>query len=895
MSFIKRVLNLIRGERLSRDIQRELSFHLRERVEELRAQGVPEHDALLTARREFGNPTFQGERVRDADIVTWLDSILGDIRYALRALRRSPAFTTVAVASLALGIGANTAIYTLLDTVVLRALPVPQPEQLAMVTMSDTDTHGYFTNPLWEQVRDRQTGFSAIAAFAEQHLNTADGGEVRHVNVEMAGGDYFALFGMRAALGRLFTRADDVRGCAAMAVLGHDFWLSEYGGQASAVGQTIRLEGQPFPIIGVLQAGFNNPEVGREAQVYVPMCSEAVIKGERSMLDRRSSWWMRVIGRMEPGMTVAQLRTRLAAIAPASYEATVPEHWGAQDKVDYRGRTFSARSAEHGVSTVRERYSGALRVMMGAVALVLLIACANVANLLLARAAARQREVAIRLAVGAARRRVVRQLLTESAILAFLGAAGGLALAYWGTSALVALISTSNNPVSLDLSLNVRVLGFTALVATITATLFGLIPAWRGTRVSPQTAMKAGGRGLAEGGGQRFRIGKALVVAQVALSLTLLVGAGLLVGSLRNLNSMDPGFTSEGVLIATMDFRRTGVPSPQLRGPQQAILERVRALPGVSSASPAALTPVGRSSWNDEIHIAGFTPAEGDDRLAWFNEVGERYFETMDTRLLAGRDFDGTDVAGAPLTAIVNDAMARKFFGEKSPLGGQFRLRRGDTFSEPYTVVGLVENAKYQNLREDDFPTVYLPTAQNADGNQIVNLVLRATGNPLSLVSSIKSIVADAYGLAALTFTTLDAQLDRSLQRERMLAVLSALFGGVALALSMLGLYGVMAYTVARRRNEIGVRIALGADEGRVLRMVLGDVARVVGIGLLLGAAGALASGKLVSSFLYGMEPAEPAIMALAAAGLAAVALMAGLIPALRASRLDPVAALREE
>ncbi len=894
MSFLRRLLNLGRSGQLSRDIDRELAFHIGERAEELMAGGMPEAQALGAARRQFGNRTNQGERTRDADVVTWLDSFAGDVRYALRALRRSPVFATVAVLSLALGIGANTAIYSLLDAVVLRSLPVEDPDELVLVTFAETVRNSVFTNPLWEQVRDRASGFQDIAAFSQTEFNTSDGGEERRVRGEWVSGDYFRLFGGQAAAGRLFTAQDDVRGCPGTAVLGYGFWQSEFGGRPDAVGQSIRLAGKPFQIVGVAARGFTSPQVGHEPQVYAPICSEAIVQGARSSLDQRSHWWIQVIGRRAPDVSLEELQARLKTIAPAVFSATLPGNWANEHKQEYLTRTLNAVPAPEGVSSVRSEYGGALKIMMGAVALLLLIACANVANLLLARATARQREVAIRLAIGAGKSRLVRQMLTESVLLALFGAVAGLFVAHWGTNGLVSMISTADSPVSLDLSLSLRVLLFTMVVAAFATMLFGLIPVWRGTRVGPQAAMKANARGVAEGHA-RFTLGKALVVAQVALSLMLLVGAGLLVGSLRNLRTVDTGFTTEGVLVVSVNLSRTELPAERFGGIRNAVLERVRATPGVLAASTADITPIGRMRWNDLVIVDGPVAAVVTDSIAWFNEISDGYFVTLDTRVLSGRDFDRTDVASGPKTAIINEATAQRFFGTTSPLGRTFRIKPGDSLSDPYTIVGVVENAKYSELREESSGTIYLPASQNTGGGPRFNLVVRAQGDPLQLLPTLKQVFAEQHRAISLDFITLEAQVARTLQRERMLAVLSTLFGAVALSLAMLGLYGVMAYTVARRQNEIGVRIALGANRDRVLRMVLGDVARVVVIGVALGIAGALASGKLVTSFLFGLRPGEPAVLALAALVLGLVALGAGLIPALRASRVDPVSALRED
>jgi predicted permease len=557
-------------------------------------------------------------------------------------------------------------------------------------------------------------------------------------------------------------------------------------------------------------------------------------------------------------------------------------------------RTFSIHGVPNGLSGLRRQYNRALLTLMGFVGLVMVIACVNVANLLLARAAAREREVAIRLAIGAARARLVRQLLTESTLLAVLGASLGLVVAHSGASTLVSMISTPSQTVVMDLSLNARVLAFAAGVTTLTAAIFGLIPAWRGTRVTLQSAMKATGRGVAEGHG-RFTLGKMLVSAQVALSLVLLVVAALLVGSLRKLSSVDTGFRAAGLLIVDADLRRSGVPRDQLEQLRASLLAAFRSLPGASGASASDITPVGGSTWNDELVVAGFTARRMEDAIVWFNRVSDDYFRTMDTQLLAGRDFNSDDIPSSTRVAIVNDALARKFFGAGNPLGRQLRVKMGDTASSPYTVVGVVENEKYATLREEPQAIAYVAMSQSSSNGGGMTAEVRADGDPLSLVPAVKVAVARINPGIILEFGTLSNQLSTSISRERLMARLSGLFGAVALALAMLGLYGVMTYSVTRRRSEIGVRLALGAERSRVIRMILGDVTRVVLAGCVVGAVVSAASGKFIASFLYGVEPIEPVVLWSAAGVLIVVALSAGFVPALSASRVDPVATLREE
>jgi len=903
MAWHHRILNIFRSDRVSRDIQREIDFHIAERVDDLVRGGMPVEEARRRARRQFGNEGTQGEETRRMDIAEWVQSVAGDARYAVRALLRSPVFAVVTVASLALGIGANTTIFTLLEAVVLRPLAVDRPSELAYLAITDSnvveptsETGGiYFTNPIWEQVRDRQDAFSAIAAFGETTFDLAEGGEARRVSGEYVSGDYFRTFGVTPAAGRLFSRSDDVRGCAGMAVLSYRFWERDYGARPDAVGRVIRLNGFPFAIAGIADASFRGPDVGREPDVYLPVCAQAVVVGNSKTLDGRSSWWLRVIGRYADGVDIRQARARLAAISRPAFEETIPQHWRVSDQQEYVTRRLSAAPAERGFSDVRSQYGKALFALMVGVGLILLIACANVANLLLSRAESRHRELAIRLAIGAARGRVLRQLITESVVLAVAGAVLGVFLARVGTIALVGLITQPgpDGAVSLDLSLNWRLLTFTAIVATLTVVLCGLYPAWRAMNVNAESAMRAQARGVIEGH-NRFRLGKSLVVAQVALSLVLVVSALFLVGTLNNLSRLHPGFTSDGVLLAAVDLRRARMAPDAIGTAHRQLLERARAMPGVVAASSSDLTPIGRGSWNDEVVIDGFVPKSMMDAVTWFNEVSDGYFTTMGTRLLGGRDFDLSDVPGAGKVAIVNDAWARHFFGNASALGRQFRVRAGSSLSDPYTIVGLVENSKYRTLREDAEPIAYVPSSQ-AQAGPIRNYEFRARGSAVSLVPSVQRLLQEMNPNITVDFQTLSGQLATSLRREKMLAVLSAMFGAVALALAVLGLYGVTAYFVARRRAELGVRIALGAVRSRVIRLVLGEVSVVVLIGLAIGAIGARAASTQVAPFLYGAAPTDVMVYVAAALLLASVAFMAGLIPAWRAARVDPIEALREQ
>jgi putative ABC transport system permease protein len=819
-----------------------------------------------------------------------------DVRYAIRGLRSSPGFAAVAVLSLALGTGANTAIFSLIDSVILKTLPVSHPEQLLQVTPGETP---FFTNPIWEQLRDREDVFSGIFTYSLERFNLAAGGEARFAQASYASGQFFDALGLHAIIGRTFAVADDRRSCAGTAVLSYGFWRREYEGRVNVVGKTISLDNHPFEILGVLGPGFTGVDVGRENDLYVPLCTEKIIRGENTLLDERGARWLRVIGRPKPGISASQALARLRTLASPIFEATVPPFLRGEDRDSYLKRTFDTQMAANGLSFIREDYRQALLVLMAIVGVVLLIACANVANLLLARNAARQREIAIRIALGSGRWRLIRQLLTESLLLSLTGAALGILFAHWGARMLVAFISSGQHTggqhtVFLDLSIDSRVLAFTAGVAILTGLLFGLAPAWRGTRVDPQSAMKANARGTIEGA--KFGLGKALVVVQVALSLVLVVGAGLMLATFFRLETLDPGFEREHVLLAGVDLRNGQYP-PARRGAIVAeMLEHLRALPGVRSASTSNVTPI--SGWlrAANLQIDGYTSKGKDGTLVYFNEVSDRFFETLGTDLVAGRDFNAHDTLESPKVTIVNQAMAKKFFAGQNPVGKRYRPAGGNKLGDPIEIVGMVKDAKYVTLREDDHPTAYIAASQEAQTDQSITFELRVAGSsPAAVISAVKSSIGGVDREASLHFTTLALQVDESLARERLLATLSGFFGGLALLLAMIGLYGVMSYNVTRRRNEIGIRMALGAEPGRVLRMVMGEAALLIGIGLTAGLAVALAATRLVASFLYGLTPRDPLTLSLAVALLAVVASLAGYLQARRASRLEPLIALREE
>jgi predicted permease len=890
MAWLNRLVNLFRSERLSKDIDRELAFHIEERVEELVASGMNAADARREARRRFGEPLRQRERTRDADVLVWLDTVLADVRYALRALRRSPAFALVAIFSLALGIGANTAIFSLLDAVLLKSLPVHRPEELVRVMRGAQST--VVTNPIWEELRDRQDFFNGIFAYGDTRFNLAQGGEAHSVLGNWVSGDYFATLGVSPALGRLIRREDDVRGCAAVAVLSHSLWRSEYGADPGVVGRPISLDGHAHTVLGVTDARFTGVNVGQPAQVFAPLCSREV--HQKGVLDLRSHWYLQVMGRPAGGVTLPQIQARIAALAPMIHAATVPPDWGVEQQHNYQSVTLGAEPAPNGNSLVRRQYTQPLMALMVVVGVVLLIACVNVANLLMARAAVRRHELSIRLAIGAGRIRLLRQMLTESLLLAVLGGAVGVVFALWSSRLLVALLSSSSRSVWLDLSINGRVLGFTMLLATLTGVLFGLAPAWTATRLAPQSAMRQAGRAIAEGH-TRFNAGKVLVSAQVALSLVLLVGAGLLLGSFRSLSTLDAGFDREGVLLVSVNLPNDVQPEQRFTIQRQ-MLEQFRLLPGTRSASSSDVTPISGSTWNNFIAVDGYTPGSEDDALVYFNEVSDGYFATLRTALIAGRDFDSSDVPGTQRVALINLTMARRFFGDANPIGREFFVQmNSDQYEPPTRIIGVVADAKYESLRETTLPTAYLSNNQTAQPTASETYLLLSAGAPETLIEGVKDVVTIVNPNISLEFGTLEEQVASSLTRERLLALLSAFFGGLALLLCVIGLYGTLSYSVTRRRKEIGVRLALGAAPVRVLRMVLGEAGAMVVAGLAIGVIAALAGARLISSFLFGLSPTDPKTIFLAAALLTLVALVASAIPAWRAAHTDSLIPLREE
>ena len=836
------------------------------------------------------------------DRTAWFGNLLQDLRYGARQLRLNPGFTAVAVLSLALGVGANTAIFQLLDAVRIRTLPVANPQELAYIDFAKGSLHsGNFstrsarlTYAQWEQIRNHAEPFTGTMVWSASRFNLAAGGEARYAEGLYVSADFFRVLGVRPILGREFTAEDDQPGCSSPgAVVSYAFWQRELGGDPSAPGRNITLDSHPFRIIGVTPASFFGVEVGQRYDVAIPLCADALGSEDgKGRAPVRRDWWLSAMGRLKPGWTTQRATTYLKTVSPAITEASLPPTYRPDDAKKYLANKLEATTGASGVSGLRREYESPLWLLLATTGLVLLIACANLANLLLARASVRERELALRQAIGASRGRLIAQLLSESLLLAMLGALLGALLAQALSRGLVAFLSTPNSPLFVGLGIDVRVLGFTAAIAAATCLLFGLLPAIRATGIAPSAAMRAGGRSLTAGR-ERFSLRRVLVTGQVALSLVLLVGALLFVRSLQKLLSVDPGFRPEGIVAVDLDLRQPHYAKEHPPVVYRSLLDRLAAQPGVRAAAQVMMTPVSGSGWNDVVRAEGSTEAK---KQSYFNRVGPGYFRTMGTALIAGREFDDRDTLTSPKVAVVNETFVKLFFGGGTPLGRVFRVEGPAGKPDPmYQIAGIVRNTKYYELREDFLPIAFVPSAQDDSPDAGATYVLRTAAPLGDLFRSVRATIGEVHPGIVIEFHVMTSQLQESLMRDRLMATLAGAFGFLAAVLATLGLYGVIAYMVARRRNEIGVRMALGADRGRVVRLVLREAALLLAVGLAIGTGLALWAGRAASAMLFGLKANDAATIAAAIALLAVVALIASYAPARRASRVEPMQALREE
>jgi putative ABC transport system permease protein len=833
-------------------------------------------------------------------------SMANDLRYALRMLRVHPGFAFVAILCLALGTGANAAIFQLLDAVRLRDLPVAAPEELVQLRVGDmTDARGNWlrdaalTNPLWEHIRNERQIFSGLFAWADERLEVSSNGQSRKLAALWVSGDFFRVLGVQAQRGRVFTNADDYRGCGLRAgvVVSDGFWRREFGGDPSIVGKQVSFGKYRAEVLGIAPQQFSGLEVGKTFDVAMPLCAEPAWHGENTRLDSGTVWWLTVMARRKPGVSTEQAAAVMQTRSAAIFEASLPPAYPPESVKPFLAMTLVTEPALKGISHLREQYSRPLVFLLAITALVLLIACTNIAHLMLARASARRREMAVRLAVGASRLRLARQLITESLALATSGLAIGLVLARIAARVLVAFLTTDSASVFLDLSFDVRTFAFAAALLLVTCVVFASGPIFRLMRTETGTSLTVAGRGVTS---DRERSGgrRALLASQIAVSLALLVGTLLFVRSLRGLNILDAGFERHGLLVATLSDSDTTLSPDGAVMFRRELLARIRATAHVDAAAEAMIVPLTRENWNNRVWVDGSDAAHS--RVAMRNMVGTEYFKTIRTPLIAGREFDDHDLTPSSRpVAVVNEALVGEL-GLRTHAVGQ-RLWVEDTPFEPrtaYEIVGIVKNTKYGDLREEFEPTMFLPLSSTAlerlksTGGAFI---IRSSASTDAAMSSIRNTFAAAGPHVRYSFRVLDTLVGESLLKERLMATLGGTFGALAVVLTALGLYGVTSYTVAQRTQEIGIRMAIGAEPRGILFLILHETGVVLALGLGAGTLLTLAVGRTAGALLFGVRPYDPVSLVIGGCSLALVAVAASYVPARRAGNVDPVIALRSE
>jgi predicted permease len=900
--FLRRIGMLLHRERFAKELEDEMQLHLELRRQQQEESGVAPKDARAAAYRRFGNPTLVRERSYTEWGWSWLEGLLQDLLYGLRAMLRSPGITIVALLSLALGIGANTAIFSLMDAVMLRSLPVKNPQQLVMLGEAHatgiTDSFGVtelYSYPFYRQLQKRNQVFSDTAAVlsmrSDVHGFVSGRTTAEPMHVQLVSGNYFATLGVEPMMGRLLIDQDDrVESAGPIAVVSYGWWQKALGGDPRVLNRTLKIADTTYSIVGVAPPEFFGTTVGESLDIWVPLSMVKQIPPYFNAYSDNFAEALFIIGRLKPGVSVARATTNVNLL----YQQILRE---------FRGGALSQRETaalkeayvpltpfSAGVAGPRRHFSDPLKLLMGIVGLVLLIACANIANLLLARSTARVREFAVRQSLGAQRSRLIRQLLTESLMLAVAGGALGLALAAGAGRLLLRMISSGKNPVSLDLSINIHVLLFTLVITLITALLFGTIPAFRATKLDLTKSLKDG-QGAANGHG-KSPLAKALVISQVALSLLLVVAAGLFLRSLVNLTRVDTGFRREGVLRVALDPTSMGFQKddPRLQERYRQIEEQVSALPGVHAASFASFV-FHEGYWSSDISVPGADKHPDVDVI--HNVIGNGYFNALQIPLLAGRTFGPQDTATSQKVALISKRTARTLFPNGSPVGRHYFFGNPSDKDER-EVIGVVGDVKFRDLGEKPVAMDYVPAAQNP--MYLGDLVVRYSGNSALISPGIQHAIHDVDNKIPITdIATLDEWVSGSITNQRLIAQLSTFFGLLAIFLSAIGIYGLMSYVVGRRTNEIGIRMALGAERMHVRWLVMREVLVLVAIGIAIGVPAALLSSRLVASMLFGLSATDAASLLAAVAVMLAIAALAGYLPARRASRVDPMVALRYE
>jgi predicted permease len=898
----------LRRTRMEREMDNELHYHLERYTEDLIRQGVSPEDARRRARAEFGAIEARKEECREALGLRLLDELRADVRYAFRMMRKSPAFTAVAVISLALGIGANTAIFTLMEAALWKSIPIKSPEQLRLFswvsgpedimdgiwgsygrTPNGGHTSTVFSNAVFQEMQRNNAVFDNLFAFKPVGRITAViDGQVELVGGELVSGGFYEGIGISTIAGRPIGVADDTRGAeGAVAVLSDSYWARRFARDASVIGKQIDLNQIPVTIIGVNPPDFKGMEQGETPDVFVPLSMQPLIVPNQyakngTLLDDPDNWWLLIMGRLKRGLTELQAQAALDVVLEQAVRASLP------NKKNRDLPRLRLLTGARGLDELREHYSKPLFVLISFVGLVLLAACANVANLLLARATARQREIGVRLALGAGRGRISRQMLAEGSLLALMGGATGLLFGYWARNGIPSLLSTSWEPSPLQGQFDSQVLMISIGVTIITGVLFSLAPAWQANRVELNAALKDGVRTTMSL--PKLIVGNSLVVFQVCLSLLLLVGAGLFIRTLSNLRSATLGFRPERVLLFTVDPPRTRYAGDKRKALFKQLEEQIGAIPGVQSATLSEDALVANNSSTTTVAPTGRVPRKGEADRVWVNDVGDRFFETMGIPILYGRPLGQQDRANSPRVAVVNKQFVRDFFPkDPNPLGKTF----GN--SDTYQIVGICGDAHYTRVREQVPPTFYRPYTQVHDLRGMTFEVKTAASKG-TIVRAISAVVRSIdKDLPIFDVRTQTEQIDATQSTERAFAALTLGFGLLALTLACIGIYGIMAYVVARRTGEIGIRMAMGAQNRQVLVMILRETVLLAGIGIVIGVFAAIGLTRYLENMLYGLKPFDPVTYSAAVLVMLAVALTAGWLPARRASRLDPMVALRHE
>jgi predicted permease len=875
------------------ELAAEMRFHLEQQIEENLAAGMPADEARHAALRTVGGIELLKEECRDMRRVNWIENLVQDLRYAGRTLRKSPGFTAVAVLSLGLGIGANTAIFSLVNAVMLRKLPVPEPDQVVQFIYTtspgwnSTDWNSWFGYPQFERFRDRtQTMSGVVASVPLRRISvTARGGSELSTG-EATTGNTFAVLGVNPRLGRLFSSGDDAPGTA-LVVLSSNYWERRFGADPAVIGERILINQVAFTVIGVIQPEFFGVTIGQSPDLWTPLRALDLFVPQPTRWTATFTSWLRIMGRLKPGIQREQAQAELDVI----HRQLLAEDLAAAERRSESMQRFVQAShlqlkpAANGVTGgLRQEYELPLKLLIAVAGLVVLIACANVANLLLARASARQREVAVRLALGAGRGRVIRQLLTESLLLSGLGGVVALAIAWWGSTALLRAVSTGDAAIPVDVRPDWIVFGFAAAVSLATGVLFGIAPALRATRIDPGPAMKDNSRQTTR---SSRGLDRALVVVQVALSLVLVAGAGLFVRTVVNLWTISPGWDRDNVLMFSVDASLSGYTREKRAVLQRQLLERFQTIGSVRAASVSAVRPVDDQAYFVDMigEVDGRRLADSERIKVAFNALGPGYFATVATPLVLGRDFELRDDASTPEVVIVNESLARRAFPGENPIG--HRLGKA-------TIVGVAKDSIYGGLRGDPRPVLYRSVFQS--GNSNVTYELRYSGDSASVLEAARREVAALdRNLPLFRVKTLRVQAEESLLKERLVAMLASFFGALALLLACVGLYGLMSYAVVRRTAEIGIRMALGARSPQMLWLVLRETLLLAAAGVVVGIPVVLWSARYVKSMLYGVAPTDPWTIAMAAVIMVAVTTVAGYLPARRAAGIDPMVALRQD